>query len=47
MAPILTKACAQSKIHSIMNGHMVSPGMTQNHPQTMTAVPEQLGETYT
>ena len=30
-----------------MNGHMVSPGMKQNHPQTMTAVPEQLGETYT
>lgn len=26
-----------------MNGHMVNPGMKQNHPQTMTAVPEQLG----
>lgn len=45
--PILTKACAWSKIYSIMNAHMVSPGMKQNHPQTMTAMPEQLEETYT
>lgn len=47
IVPILTRACTQSKIHSVMNGHMVSTGMKQNHPQTMTAVPEQLGETYT
>lgn len=30
-----------------MKGHMVSAGMKENHPQTMTAVPEELGETYT
>lgn len=44
---ILTKVHAQSKIYSVTDGHMVSPGMKQNHPQTMTAVPEQPGETYT
>lgn len=47
IVPILTKACAQSKIYSIMSAHVVSPGMNQNHPQTMTTVPEQLEETYT
>lgn len=45
--PILTGACARSKIPGIMNAHVVSPGMKQNHPQTMMAVPEGLEETYT
>lgn len=29
-----------------MNGHMVNPGMKRNHPETMTAAPEELRETY-
>lgn len=41
------QSAAQSKIHSVMNSHMVGTGMKQNHPQTVTAVPEQLRETYT
>lgn len=38
---------AQSKIHHIVNGHVVRPGMKPNRPQTVTAVPEQLEEAYT